>query len=90
MYVADELAFDGAREALVKQDTLGRGASSGLLQSDSPALTRPPKGPVDPQMLKYSAATCPKATGRQGPRDSEPPFGKPVWEFIAKAIAVRR
>lgn len=49
-----------------------------------------PKGPVDPQMLKYSAAYMSEGDWPAGAPRPEPPFGKPVWEFIAKAISLRR
>jgi hypothetical protein len=45
---------------------------------------------VDPQMLNYGAASSTEGAWPAGAVRPEPPFGKPVWEFMAKAIAVRR
>jgi len=49
-----------------------------------------PTGGVDPQMLKYGAASSVEGAWPAGAARPEPPFGKPVWEFMARAIAVRR
>jgi DNA-binding transcriptional MerR regulator len=48
-----------------------------------------PTGGVDPQMLKYGAASSVEGAWPAGAARPEPPFGKPVWEFMAKAIAAR-
>jgi DNA-binding transcriptional MerR regulator len=48
-----------------------------------------PKGEVDAQLLKYSAVYLSNGTWPAGAQP-EPPFGRPVWEFIARALAVRR
>jgi DNA-binding transcriptional MerR regulator len=49
-----------------------------------------PKGAVDPQLLKYAATYMSDGEWPAGAPRPEPPFGRPVWEFIAKAIALRR
>ena len=49
-----------------------------------------PKGGVDPQLLKYQAAYMSEGDWPAGAPRPEPPFGKPVWEFMARAIALRR
>ena len=49
-----------------------------------------PTGGGDPQMLKYGAASSAEGAWPAGAARPDPPFGKPVWEFMAKAIAVRR
>jgi hypothetical protein len=41
-------------------------------------------------MLKYAAAYMSEGDWPAGAPRPEPPFGTPVWEFIAKAIAARR
>jgi MerR family transcriptional regulator, thiopeptide resistance regulator len=49
-----------------------------------------PTGAVDPQLLKYQAAYMSEGEWPAGAPRPEPPFGKPVWEFMARAIALRR
>jgi len=49
-----------------------------------------PTGAVDPQLLKYEAAYLSDRGWPAGAPQPEPPFGKPVWEFMARAIAARR
>ena len=49
-----------------------------------------PKGGVDPQLLKYQATYMSEGDWPAGAPRPEPPFGKPVWEFMARAIALRR
>lgn len=49
-----------------------------------------PKGEVDPQLLKYQAAYLSEKGWPADAPQPEPPFGRPVWEFMAKAIAARR
>jgi len=49
-----------------------------------------PTGNVDPQLLKYQAADISEGGWPAGVAQPEPPYGKPVWEFMAKAIALRR
>jgi DNA-binding transcriptional MerR regulator len=51
------------------------------------ALT--PTGAVDPQLLKYEAAYISDRGWPAGAPQPEPPYGKLVWEFMAKAIAAR-
>ena len=48
-----------------------------------------PTGPVDPQLLKYEAAYLSDRGWPAGAPQPDPPFGRPVWEFMAKAIAAR-
>jgi hypothetical protein len=45
---------------------------------------------VDPQLLKYQAAYLSDGAWPAGAPHPEPPFGRPVWEFMARAIAARR
>jgi len=49
-----------------------------------------PKGEVDPQLLKYAATYLSDGTWPAGAPQPEPPFGRPVWEFMARALAARR
>jgi DNA-binding transcriptional MerR regulator len=49
-----------------------------------------PKGKVDPQLLKYAATYMSDGEWPAGATQPEPPYGKPVWEFMASAIALRR
>ena len=49
-----------------------------------------PKGAVDPQLLKYQATYMSDGEWPAGAPQPEPPYGKPVWEFMARAIALRR
>jgi DNA-binding transcriptional MerR regulator len=49
-----------------------------------------PKGQVDPQLLKYQAAYLSEGQWPAGAPQPEPPFGRPVWEFIARALAARQ
>jgi DNA-binding transcriptional MerR regulator len=49
-----------------------------------------PKGAVDPQLLKYQATYMSDGEWPAGATQPEPPYGKPVWEFMARAIALRR
>ena len=49
-----------------------------------------PKGEVDPQLLKYQAAYLSDAGWPAGAPHPEPPFGRPIWEFIARALAARQ
>jgi hypothetical protein len=64
------------------QDLAGRWLE--LLDALSPA------GAIDPQLLKYQAAYISEGDWPAGAPRPEPPFGKPVWEFMARAIALRR
>ena len=48
-----------------------------------------PTGAVDPQLLKYEAAYLAERGWPAGAPQPEPPYGRPVWEFMAKAIAAR-
>lgn len=49
-----------------------------------------PRGDVDPQLLKYQAAYLSGAGWPAGAPQPEPPFGRPIWEFMAKALAARK
>ena len=49
-----------------------------------------PKGAVDSKLLKYAATYMPEGDWPPGAPQPEPPFGRPVWEFMGKAIALRR
>ena len=49
-----------------------------------------PKGEVDPQLLKYQAAYLSEGGWPAGAPRPEPPFGRPVWEFMARALAARQ
>ena len=49
-----------------------------------------PKGAVDPQVLKYQAAYLSDGEWPAGAPQPEPPFGRPVWEFMARALAARQ
>jgi len=48
-----------------------------------------PTGAADPQLLKYEAAYISDRGWPAGAPQPEPPYGRPVWEFMAKAIAAR-
>jgi hypothetical protein len=48
-----------------------------------------PTGVADPQLLKYEAAYISDRGWPGGAPQPEPPYGRPVWEFMAKAIAAR-
>ena len=48
-----------------------------------------PTGAVDPQLLKYEAAYLSERGWPAGAPQPEPPGARPVWEFMAKAIAAR-
>ena len=48
-----------------------------------------PTGAVDPHLLKYEAAYISERGWPAGAPQPEPPSGRPVWEFMAKAIAAR-
>jgi DNA-binding transcriptional MerR regulator len=48
-----------------------------------------PKGPIDSQLLKYSAMYLSDAQAPPGATRPEPPYGRAVWEFMARAIAAR-
>src|SRR5262245_10664241 len=48
-----------------------------------------PTGAADPQLLKYEAAYISERGWPAGAPQPEPPYGKAVWEFMAKAIAAR-
>ena len=48
-----------------------------------------PTGVADPQLLKYEAAYISDRGWPAGAPQPEPPYGRPVWEFMAKAIAAR-
>jgi DNA-binding transcriptional MerR regulator len=48
-----------------------------------------PTGAVDPQLLKYEAAYISERGWPAGAPQPEPPYGRAVWEFMAKAIAAR-
>jgi MerR family transcriptional regulator, thiopeptide resistance regulator len=47
-----------------------------------------PKGEIDPQLMKYQAAYL---SDGEWPASAqpEPPFGRHIWEFMAKALAAR-
>jgi DNA-binding transcriptional MerR regulator len=49
-----------------------------------------PTGEVDPQLLKYQAAYLSDGAWPAGAPRPDPPFGRPVWEFMAQAIAARQ
>jgi hypothetical protein len=49
-----------------------------------------PKGEVDPQLLKYAATYLSDGEWPSGAPQPEPPFGRPVWEFMAKALIARQ
>jgi DNA-binding transcriptional MerR regulator len=49
-----------------------------------------PKGDIDPQLLKYQAAYLSDGEWPAGAPQPEPPFGRPIWEFMAKAVAARQ
>jgi hypothetical protein len=49
-----------------------------------------PKGEVDAQLLKYAAMSLSDGEWPSGAPQPEPPFGRPVWEFVAKALAARQ
>jgi DNA-binding transcriptional MerR regulator len=48
-----------------------------------------PKGDVDPQLLKYSVAYLSDGKWSAGAPQPEPPVGRAVWKFMAKALAAR-
>jgi DNA-binding transcriptional MerR regulator len=48
-----------------------------------------PKGEVDPQLLKYQAAYLSDGQWPAGAPQPEPPFGRPIWEFMTRALAAR-
>jgi hypothetical protein len=47
-----------------------------------------PKGEVDPQLLKYQAATSRTANGQAGAPQPEPPLGSPFARAIAAIVSV--
>jgi MerR family transcriptional regulator, thiopeptide resistance regulator len=49
-----------------------------------------PEQKVDPQLLKYAATYMSDGEWPAGAPRPEPPFGRALWEFMAKAIAARR
>jgi DNA-binding transcriptional MerR regulator len=49
-----------------------------------------PKDEVDPQLLKYQAAYLSEGEWPDGAPQPEPPFGRPIWEFMARALAARQ
>lgn len=49
-----------------------------------------PKGEVDPQLLKYQAASLSDGGWPADAPKPEPPFRRPVWEFVAKPLAARQ
>jgi MerR family transcriptional regulator, thiopeptide resistance regulator len=49
-----------------------------------------PMGEVDPQLLKYQAAYLSEGGWPAGAPRPDPPFGRPIWEFMARAIAARQ
>jgi DNA-binding transcriptional MerR regulator len=49
-----------------------------------------PRGEVDPQLLKYQAAYLSDGGWPAGAPQPDLPFGKPIWEFMAKALAARK
>jgi hypothetical protein len=48
-----------------------------------------PTGEVDLQLLKYQAAFLSDGWPADASQP-EPPFGRPVWEFMANALAARQ
>lgn len=48
-----------------------------------------PARDVDPQLMKYQAAFLSKDKWPAGAPQPEPPCGRPVWEFMARALAAR-
>ena len=49
-----------------------------------------PNGAVDPQVLKYQAAYLSDGEWPAGAPQPEPRCGRPVWEFMARALALRQ
>jgi MerR family transcriptional regulator, thiopeptide resistance regulator len=49
-----------------------------------------PTGEVGPQLLKYQAAYLSEGEWPAGAPQPEPPFGRPIWEFMARALAARQ
>jgi hypothetical protein len=49
-----------------------------------------PKGEVDPQLLKYQAAYLSEGGWPAGAPQPEPPCGRRIWEFMARALAARQ
>lgn len=49
-----------------------------------------PEKDIDPQLLKYAATYMSDGKWPAGAPQPEPPFGRAVWEFMAKAIAALR
>ena len=49
-----------------------------------------PKGDVDPQLLKYQAAYLSDGSWPAGAPRPDPPFGRPIWDFMARALAARQ
>lgn len=48
-----------------------------------------PEGEIDPQLLKFQAAYLSDGWPAGAPQP-DPPFGRRVWEFMARALAARR
>jgi hypothetical protein len=48
-----------------------------------------PTGAADPQLLKYEAAYISERGWPAGAPQPEPPYGRAVWEFMAKAKTAR-
>jgi len=49
-----------------------------------------PKGEVDPRLPKYQAAYLSEGVWPAGAPQPDPPFGRPIWEFMARALAARQ
>ena len=49
-----------------------------------------PKGDIDAQLLKYQAAYLSDGEWPAGASQPDPPFGRVIWEFMAKALAARQ
>jgi MerR family transcriptional regulator, thiopeptide resistance regulator len=47
------------------------------------------KGEVDPQLLKYQAAYLSDGEWPASAPRPDPPFGRPIWQFMARALAAR-
>jgi hypothetical protein len=49
-----------------------------------------PARDVDPQLMKYQAAFLSKDGWPADAPQPDPPYGRPVWEFMARALAARQ
>jgi DNA-binding transcriptional MerR regulator len=77
-------------QGVLDQDPAGPRAQELAGQCLELLHTFAPKGEVDAQLLKYAAMSLSDGDWPSGAPQPDPPFGRPVWEFMAKALAARQ